>query len=202
MNHLVYRNMRRHMERERKNRKVKNIIYFITSVVLVAFFVFCMLVVSGYKTYANEPEGFIYYSEIPMSRDLQAHLYRQCKIRGIEYAFALGTIEQESHFVTDVVSDFNDNGSYDIGICQVNSGNLPKLLEAGYIQSYDDIYDPYINIECGMYYLGMCVEAFGNTESAYYYYNTGHRRHGSNAVTRKVMEYTYKWRRELNKWQM
>lgn len=176
-------------------RKRRNVLMAIATILVAGFALFCMFILSGYRR--NEPSDFIYHKEIPMERELQEHLWTQCKMWGVDYGLALGSIEQESHFKIDAVSGVNNNGTIDIGICQVNSRNVDRLKRLGMIEKQEDLLDPYKNIECGMFILGVCVEEFGNTEQAYYYYNTGKKRFGSNKSSRKVWEYTQKWHRLL-----
>lgn len=178
--------------------KQKEVLCGIMAVLLLAFFIFCMLVTSGYR-YSDDPElnGFVYHKEIPMDRELQEHLWKQCRMWEVDYGLALGSIELESQFTPDAVSEVNNNGTIDIGICQVNSRNVEKLQRLGFIEKQDDLLDPYKNIECGMFILGMCVEEFGNTEQAYYYYNTGKKRFGSNKASQTVWRNTQKWHRLL-----
>lgn len=179
--------------------KAKETLQMIMAGLLLAFFFFCALVISGYR-YSDDPElnGFVYHKEIPMDRELQEHLWKQCRMWDVDYGLALGSIELESHFTPDITSKVNDNGTVDIGICQINSGNIEKLKRLGLIQKREDLLDPYKNIECGMFILGMCVEEFGNTEQAYYYYNTGKKRFGSNEASRIVWRNTQEWHKILD----
>lgn len=185
-------------KRKEEEFKAKEALCAVAAGLLLAFLFFCMLIISGYTYQEEGPEsGFTYYREIPMDEDLQKHLWTQCQMWEIDYGLALGSIEHESRFTPDAVSKVNKNGTRDLGICQINSGNVKKLKKLGLIENQDDLMDPYKNITCGMFILGTCVEEFGNTEQAYYYYNTGKNRFGSNAASREVWRNTQEWHRIL-----
>ena len=63
----------------------------------------------------------------------------------------------------------NTNGTYDVGIMQINSIHLPELLAAGI--SKQDLFDPKINIGVGAYYLRQCTEKYGMNAKAIICYN-------------------------------
>lgn len=126
--------------------------------------------------------------ELPISEDVQKHLYAVCRESGIDYAFALATIAHESSF-NENATHHNSNGTTDRGLCQVNSCWVKDLKELGYITCAEDLYNPYKCIDCGMWVLKSCVDELGNTESAYYAYNTGRYKSGSNCNSRQVWEY-------------
>ena len=116
------------------------------------------------------------------------------------YCFILGVIQQESTFGKRV-SNYNSNGTRDLGIMQVNSSNWSKLKKCGIISSYslydltcDELLDPYTGIKAGMYFLNQYVNNYGISEAAYYQYNTGKKNSsGSNGNSRKVYNYYKTW---------
>ncbi|MEZ0361589.1 MAG: lytic transglycosylase domain-containing protein [Hydrogenobacter sp.] len=88
----------------------------------------------------------------------------------------------------------NTNGTYDIGIMQVNSSNISKLKKMGIINREEDLWDTCTNIRAGAYILRECIASYGLNWKAVDCYNKGRRaRDLSNYVWRvyKVLD-TYR----------
>lgn len=133
---------------------------------------------------------------VPLPVELQEYLWTKAKKATGDYknyyAFLLGVIEHESTFRASA-THHNSNGSVDRGIMQINSSNIGKMRKAGLINSGEDLYDAYKCIDCGVHMLNNYISKFGVSESAYYAYNTGREKHGSNKNSRIVMGYMSKW---------
>lgn len=97
-----------------------------------------------------------YREDVPLERELQAALWEACEENSVPVSLALGLIEEESHFQTDVVSG---KGAY--GLCQLNPRYFPADL------------DPAENISAGVAYLGELLERYGDTAAALRAYNLG-----------------------------
>lgn len=67
----------------------------------------------------------------------------------------------------------NSNGTYDIGIMQVNSSNIPKLKRVGIIEKEEDLWDICKNIRAGAYILKECIADYGFNWKAVDCYNKG-----------------------------
>ena len=146
---------------------------------------------------SNDSEGiFIPFDAVPLSESLQRLLWEECQKYGIDFCFALGTIQLESDFKAGAIHH-NTNGSTDRGICQVNSCWIKTLKQLGMITSADDLFDPATGIRCGMWELGQCVAKYGNTERAYAYFNTGSEKVKSNKASRTVWKYKQEWETRL-----
>ena len=135
-------------------------------------------------------------SAVPLPIELQEYLWTKCKKATGDYknyyAFCLGVMEHESSFKAKA-THHNSNGSTDRGIMQINSSNIGKMKRAGFISSAEDLYNAYKCIDCGVHMLNNYIGMFGVSESAYYAYNTGRERQGSNKNSRIVMKYMAKW---------
>lgn len=135
-------------------------------------------------------------SAVPLPIELQEYLWTKCKKATGDYknyyAFCLGVMEHESSFRAKA-THHNSNGSTDRGIMQINSSNIGKMKRAGFISSAEDLYNAYKCIDCGVHMLNNYIGMFGVSESAYYAYNTGRERQGSNKNSRIVMKYMAKW---------
>ena len=151
-----------------------------------------------YSDYLIEKYGF--------SKDLQRYTYNLCKEfypadPEHYYTFLLAVMQQESDFGRDR-SNYNKNGSRDLGIMQVNSCNWRELKKKGLISSYDMStltcdelqYDDYINIRAALDEMNICVNNHGISENAYYSYNTGkHKKKSTNKNSHKVWKYYGEW---------
>ena len=128
--------------------------------------------------------------------EVQEYIWNKCKkVTGDYknyYAFILGAIELESDFKRTAIH-YNDNGSVDRGLMQINSCNIKSCKRAGLISCTDDLWDIYKNIDCGFHEMNDYVKKFGVCESAYYAYNTGRQNGGSNKNSRVVMQNMSKW---------
>ena len=139
--------------------------------------------------------------QVPISVELQEYLWTRCKKACPDaykdyYAFCLGVMQHESTFRPKATHK-NGNGSIDRGIMQINSSNVKKMKNAGLISSSDDLFDPEKCIDCGLHMLNNYVSKFGISESAYYAYNTGREREGSNKNSRIVWGYYQNWKEIL-----
>ena len=133
---------------------------------------------------------------VPLDVEIQEYIWTRCKKATTDYenyyAFILGCIQHESTFRAKA-THHNSNGSVDRGIMQINSSNIGKMKRAGLITSAEDLFDPFKCIDCGLWLMNQYIDKFGVSESAYYAYNTGREREGSNKNSRKVMSYMNEW---------
>ncbi|ADO45587.1 Lytic transglycosylase catalytic [Hydrogenobacter thermophilus TK-6] len=67
----------------------------------------------------------------------------------------------------------NSNGTYDIGLMQINSSNIPKLKRMGIIQKEEDLWDTCTNIRAGAYLLKECIAIYDLSWRAVDCYNKG-----------------------------
>lgn len=77
---------------------------------------------------------------------------------------------KESRHTPHIISKPNKNGSYDIGIMQINSSHLPRL-EKQYGISEEDLLNPQINIFVGAEILKMCFDKHSDTQNSITCYN-------------------------------
>lgn len=152
-------------------------------------------------TETSTTSGFIYSSDVPLSADVQEYIWNKCKASASDYRnyyyFMLGAIQLESSFKSKAIH-YNKNGTVDRGLCQINSCNIKKMKKLGLIGSSDDLFNVYKNIDCGFAMMNKYINMFGVSESAYYAYNTGREKHGSNSNSRLVMKYMSQWKGKLS----
>jgi soluble lytic murein transglycosylase-like protein len=76
----------------------------------------------------------------------------------------------ESSLNPAAVNRSNNNGSYDVGLMQINSSWLPRLRRYGIEEK--DLYEPCVSIDVGAWILAHNIRQFGNTWAAVGAYNT------------------------------
>ncbi len=76
----------------------------------------------------------------------------------------------ESSLNPTAVNRANSNGTYDVGLMQINSSWLPKLRQFGIAEQ--DLYQPCVSIDVGAWILAHNIRQFGNTWAAVGAYNT------------------------------
>ncbi len=79
---------------------------------------------------------------------------------------------------------YNKNGSYDIGLMQINSNWLPVLKRFGITEK--DLYNPCQNVFVGAWVLAQCINKFGNTWKAIDCYNKGSKAKNSSKYVWKI----------------
>ncbi|MCR2039391.1 lytic transglycosylase domain-containing protein [Campylobacter helveticus] len=102
---------------------------------------------------------------------LSANYYIEAGKRfGIDPQLLWTIAYKESRLNPNIISKKNKNGSYDIGIMQINSIHLPRLKKQ-YGISKEDLLNPKINIFIGAEILKMCFNKHGLNEKAITCYN-------------------------------
>ncbi len=121
------------------------------------------------------------YYDIPLSKDLQDHIFKICEERDIDPAIVIGVIERESDFRPGRMGD--SGKSY--GLMQVmkkwHVGRMKKL-------GVTDLSDPYQNVLVGIDYLDELIDRDKGIEWALMAYNGGpgyaNRKAAAGIVTR------------------
>jgi soluble lytic murein transglycosylase-like protein len=76
----------------------------------------------------------------------------------------------ESALQARAINRANGDGSYDVGLMQINSSWLPKLARLGIHEK--DLYEPCVSIEVGAWILADNIRTHGMTWAAIGAYNT------------------------------
>lgn len=105
---------------------------------------------------ASESEAF-YIEQISLSEELQKYIYDLCKERNISYDLILAVIKRESNFNVNSIG-YNDNGSYDSGLMQINSCHLESIEDT---YGFTDIMNPYNNVLVGIDMLSENINEYG-----------------------------------------
>lgn len=125
--------------------------------ILIIFIIFLPLETSSFS-YRNLKIGEIRQCFIDAGEKYKIHPNLLWAIAKVESNFNYTAINR------------NANGSYDIGIMQINSSWLPVLRKHGL---YDDryIWEPCYNIHVGAWILAQCIQRYGYTWEAVGCYN-------------------------------
>ncbi|TQR53184.1 lytic transglycosylase domain-containing protein [Campylobacter troglodytis] len=78
---------------------------------------------------------------------------------------------KESRHTSNIISKPNKNGTYDIGIMQINSMHLKRLEKEYGISQKDLLQKPRVNIFVGAMILRKCFDLYGVTEKGITCYN-------------------------------
>lgn len=108
---------------------------------------------------------------------VKSNAYQSCveeasRMYGINPLIVYAIIKTESGFNPYAVHK-NKNGTYDLGLMQINSSWLPFLSRYGYTVNH--LFDPCINAKVGTWILARCISKFGYNWKAIDCYNKGEK---------------------------
>ncbi len=132
-----------------------------------------------------EPERVTYWADIPLDRDVQAHVFNLCEQRDIDPAVVFAMIWRETRYDVDAIGD----SGYAFGLLQIQPRWHGERMER---LGCTDLLDPIQNITVGVDYLAEMIERGNGLEWALCAYNAGasgaNKRGGTSQYTREVME--------------
>lgn len=142
-----------------------------------------------------EAEWVDLYPEIPLENEVEFYIYEKCKEYGLKFQMVLGLIYAESEFNHRCRDNKNTNGTYDVGLFQINSNNF-EWMERVFGKKWDE-YMLYDNIDAGLYILNYAQSVTDNEHGMLMVYNmgeTGAKNKWAEGVlttpySRKVMEF-------------
>lgn len=116
---------------------------------------------------APVPEETRIYFDVPLSEDLQNHIFRLCEEKGIDPAIIVAMIDRESDFDA---SNIGDNGN-SFGLMQIKPRWHSKRMER---LGCNDLLDPFQNVTVGVDYLCEQLNRYdGDMAKALVAYNQG-----------------------------
>ena len=124
----------------------------------------------------------------------KSNAYQSCieeasRLYGINPIIVYAIIKTESGFNPKAINK-NKNGSYDLGLMQINSSWLPTLSKYGY--STNHLFDPCINIKVGTWILANCIHTYGYNWKAIDCYNKGKKATGRSEYVWQVYRHMVK----------
>ena len=106
------------------------------------------------------------YFDVPMSEDLQNHIFELCENRGIDPEIVIAIISKESNFCSSAVGDSGNS----LGLMQIQPyWHSERMEELG----CTDLLDPFQNVTVGIDILGDLIDSSGSIEWALMAYNGG-----------------------------
>lgn len=122
------------------------------------------------------------YFDVPLSEDLQDHIFNLCEEKGIDPAIIISMIYRESRFKENVIGD--SGNSY--GLMQIQ----PKWHKARMERlGCTDLLDPYQNVAVGIDLLGELLSSGKGIEWALMAYNGGSGYANKKAANGEISEY-------------
>lgn len=140
------------------------------------------------------------YLNIPLSKNLQKHIFEISKDNGVPYTLSLAIIERESKFNADAISYTSD-----YGLMQINRLNIGEMAKK---YNSHDMLNAYQNVYCGISIIGKYLKKYkGDEEKALLSYNMGDygatklRESGikSTSYSKKILELQKKYEDMLKK---
>lgn len=106
------------------------------------------------------PEEIDEYPNIPLDKDLKNYIVAKCNDAGIPPEILFAMAWKESNYTPTAKSSTND-----YGLLQINKCNFDNLANALNIDNIcEDIYNPYINVDCSIYILKDILNNYTNTD--------------------------------------
>jgi hypothetical protein len=97
-------------------------------------------------------EGTLIYFDVPLSEELQNHIFELCEAAGLEPELVIAVIHKESNFKSDAIGDSGRS----FGLMQIQPRwYSQRMKELG----CDDLLDPFDNVTVGIDILGGLVES-------------------------------------------
>jgi len=121
------------------------------------------------KVSVNSESGYGYYTYYYSYYDC---FYRAAELYGVNPYLLMAIALVESRMNPSALGR-NKNGSYDLGIMQINTSWIPYLRKYGI--DINHVWDPCYNIHLGAMVLKHCMLTHGNTWKAVDCYNKGHK---------------------------
>jgi len=110
--------------------------------------------------------------DVKMPAEHQSYLIMRSEQYGVEVEIAFSTVWRESEFNQNATNNKNKNKTIDAGYFQINSCNWDFYREV-FGQDWDP-YDPYDNIDAGVYHIAMCMKYDKNPTCYMMVYNMGY----------------------------
>jgi soluble lytic murein transglycosylase-like protein len=101
---------------------------------------------------------------------------------GISPQLLYAIAKTESGLNPKAINRGNTNGTYDVGIMQINSRWFPVLRKYGITER--NLYEPCVNIEVGAWILAQNIQRHGNSWAAVAAYNAADPRRGTQYMRR------------------
>jgi len=135
-------------------------IVVVTALILIGFFL--IGAICGFKLHKS-------LQKQSRVNSIDAYIEKSSAEFNVPYDVIYAVIETESSFDPDAVSPTGARGLMQIN--KITLEDINQRLNTHY--SFDDLFDPEINIKLGAFYLSYLIDRFENYETVYAAYNAG-----------------------------
>jgi hypothetical protein len=136
---------------------------------------------SLYRSGVSRPAVEWFFAHITENSEISGAILEYADKNDIPPALAFALAYTESRYKTGA-TNFNENGTTDRGLFQLNSDSFPRLTE-------DDFFDPEVSAKHGLAHLRYCLTVGGNEIAALAMYNAGANRIKNDSTPHKTLNY-------------
>ena len=172
------------MKKRKTKYKWNNIFKAVSGLFLIVITI-AVMVGSCARTEASSTVPTKKYFDVPLSTELQDHIFTLCEEYGIAPEIIVAMIERESNYDDGAVGD---NGK-SVGLMQIQEHNHYDRIER---LGVTDLFDPFENVEVGIDFFAQCVTRNGgNVEMALMSYNAGQNGAETNYFSKGIYSNAY-----------
>lgn len=172
------------MKKRKTKYKWDNIFKAVVGLILIVVTI-AVVVSSCSRTEASETVPTKRYFDVPLSTELQDHIFKLCEEYGIAPEVIVAMIERESNYDSGAVGDNGES----VGLMQIQEHNHYDRIEK---LGVTDLLDAFENVEVGIDYLAQCITRNGgNLEMALMSYNAGQKGANENYFSKGIYSNAY-----------
>lgn len=173
------------MKKRKTKYKWDNIFKDITGLILIIVAIVAVIGSCNRTEASTETPSVKSYFDVPLSYNLQDHIFNLCEEYGIAPEVIVAMIERESNYDASAVGDNGES----VGLMQIQEHNHYDRIER---LGVTDLFDPFENVEVGIDFLAQCITRNGgNIEMALMSYNAGQRGAETNYFSKGIYSNAY-----------
>lgn len=173
------------MKKQKTKLRWDNIIKDITGLILIAVAVIAIVGSCSRTEASTETTSVKKYFDVPLSHNLQDHIFNLCEEYGIAPEVIVAMIERESNYDDGAVGD---NGK-SAGLMQIQEHYHYDRIER---LGVTDLFDPFENVQVGIDFLASLIKRNGgNLEMALIAYNAGQNGAETNYFSKGIYSNAY-----------
>ena len=173
------------MKKRKTKYKWDNIFKDITGLILIIVAIVAVIGSCNRTEASTETTSVKMYFDVPLSQNLQDHIFKLCEEYGITPEIIVAMIERESSYNAAAIGDNGES----VGLMQIQEHNHYDRIER---LGVTDLFDPFENVEVGIDFLAQCITRNGgNLEMALIAYNAGQRGAETNYFSKGIYSNAY-----------
>lgn len=172
------------MKKRKTKYKWNNIFKAVSGLFLIVITI-AVIVGSCNRTEASSTISTKKYFDVPLSHNLQDHIFNLCEEYGIAPEIIVAMIERESNYDDGAVGDNGES----VGLMQIQEHNHYDRIER---LGVTNLFDPFENVEVGIDFFAQCITRNGgNVEMALMSYNAGQKGAETNYFSKGIYSNAY-----------